>query len=80
MNEFMEGLTILQSFIQPVDHATCVAARHGQVVVGPTTRRMPFDAVRHMATLGWNQVGDQQTNVNNYDPTRAWVYPVQSCV
>lgn len=69
MENLVNGLNLLMTYVQQVNRQKAVSAFEGQVVVAPTDRQMTYNDVRLLTSFGWSQVGEGE-----YDVTKPWTY------
>ena len=76
MNKLIQGLEILRTYIKQTDLESAIIAEAGGVVIKPTDRQMPYDAVRVMMDLGWKQEDGVELSVGSYNRDKPWIFPL----
>lgn len=75
MNKLIQGLEILRTYILTSDLETSVYGETNAVIVKPTNRQVPFNAVRVLIDLGWKQDGaGGDLVVGAYDRDKPWIF------
>ncbi len=75
MNKLIQGLDLLRTYILTSDLETAVYAETNAIIVKPTNRQVPFNAVRVLIDLGWKQDGDGgELVVGAYDRSKPWIF------